>query len=146
MEQAVIDFIQGKRVAVVGASRDRNKFGNMAFKELKQRGYQVYAVNPNAQEVEGELCYANLEELKDQVDGVLVVVPPTKVVPVLREAAQAGIRNVWLQQGSESAEALAAARELGLNTVSNKCILMYATPVKGFHNVHRFFVRLVGKL
>lgn len=146
MDQAVMDFVQGRRIAVVGVSRNSSKFGSAAYKELKQRGYQVYAVNPNVPEIEGEPCYANLDELRGQVDGVLVVVPPHKAVQVLREAAGAGIRNVWLQQGSESAEVLFTVEELGLNAVSKKCILMYAQPVRGFHRLHRGFVQLFGKL
>jgi len=146
MDQAVIDFVQGSRIAVVGASSNSAKFGNMAFKELKQRGYQVFPVNPNAQEIEGQPCYASLAELRGQVDGALVVVQPQHAVQVLREAAEAGIRNVWLQQGSESDEALSAAQALGLNAVSKKCILMYAQPVKGVHGLHRGLVRLFGRL
>ena len=146
MEQAVIDFVQGRRVAVVGVSRSGNKFGNSALQELKQRGYQVYAVHPSAEEIGGEHCYSCLAELPGQVDGVLVSVPPQKAVQVLREAAAAGIHNVWLQQGCESAEALSVSKELGLNTVSKKCILMYATPVQGFHRWHRAFNKLIGQL
>lgn len=77
---------------------------------------------------------------------MLVVVPPQPAVGVLREAAAAGLKNVWLQQGAESAEGLRLARELGLNLVAGKCVLMYAPPVRGFHGWHRAFARLFGKL
>ncbi len=146
MDQAVLDFVGGKRIAVVGVSRSGRKFGNMAYTELEARGYQVFAVHPEAQEISGAPCYPNLAALKGKVDGVLVTVPPQKAAPVLRDAAAAGIRNVWLQQGAESADTLAAGRELGLNLVTGKCILMYAQPVRGFHALHRGFVRLFGKL
>ncbi|RPJ43429.1 MAG: CoA-binding protein, partial [Chloroflexi bacterium] len=76
MDQAVQDFIQGKRLAVVGVSRSGKKFGNVISKELKERGYQVFIVHPQAQEIEGERCYPNLGSLKGQVDGVIVSVPP----------------------------------------------------------------------
>jgi hypothetical protein len=146
MEQAVQDFIDGKRIALVGMSRGGKKFGNMAYKELKDRGYQVYPVHPEAEQIDGEKCYESLDSLPESVDGVLVVVPPERASQVMREAAQAGIRNVWLQQGADSPEVLALGEELDLNLVSKKCILMYAEPVGSVHNVHRFFVKLFGKL
>ncbi len=146
MNQAVQDFINGNRIAVVGVSRDGTKFGNTAFAELAARGYQVFAVHPTAQEIAGAPCYPNLTALRGQVDGVLVSVSPQQAVSVLREAALIGLKNVWLQQGAESPEALALARDLGLNLVTRKCVLMYAPPVRSSHAWHRAFARLFGQL
>jgi predicted CoA-binding protein len=146
MNQAVQDFINSNRLAVVGVSRDGTKFGNTAFAELAARGYQVFAVHQTAQEIAGAPCYPNLTALRGQVDGVLVTVSPQQAVSVLREAASIGLRNVWLQQGAESPEALALARDLGLNLVARKCVLMYAPPVRSFHAWHRAFARLFGQL
>jgi len=146
MDQTIETFVQNKRIAVVGFSRSGKKFGNMAYKELKERGYQVYAVHPQAEQVEGEKCYPNLAALRGMVDGVLMCVPPKRTVEVLREAAEAGIRNVWMQQGSESADAVRLGQELELQVVSDKCILMYAPPVRSFHGFHRFVMKLIGQL
>jgi predicted CoA-binding protein len=146
MDQAIQDFVNGKRIAVVGVSRDEKKFGNTAFTELAARGYQVFAVHPTAQEVAGARCYPNLAALRGQVDGALVIVSPQQAVSVLREAAAIGLKNVWLQQGAESPEALALARDLGLNLVARKCVLMYAPPVRSFHAWHRVFAKLFGQL
>jgi hypothetical protein len=146
MNQAIQDFIKGNRIAVVGVSRDETKFGNTAFAELAARGYHVFAVHPTAQEIAGAPCYPNLTALRGQVDGVLVTVSPQQAVSVLREAASIGLKNVWLQQGAESPEALVLARDLGLNLVARKCVLMYAPPVRSFHAWHRAFARLLGQL
>lgn len=146
MEQAIQDFINGKRIAVVGVSRNKEKFGNMAFTELAARGYQVFPVHPTAQEILGARCYPNLTALRGQVDGALVVVGSEQAASVLREAAAIGLKNVWLQQGAESPEVLTLARDLGLNLVAKKCVLMYAPPVRSFHGAHRFFARLFGQL
>jgi hypothetical protein len=146
MDQAIQDFISCKRIAVVGASRNEKKFGNMAFKELKQRGYQVFAVNPQASDIDGQPCYPNLKALEGQVDGVLITVPPDRGIHALQEAAELGIHRVWVQQQADSPELLAAGKELGLNLVTGKCILMYAPPVRSFHGWHRAFVKLFGKL
>jgi predicted CoA-binding protein len=146
MNQAIENFINGKRIAVAGVSRSGKKFGNTIYTELKERGYQVFAVHPEAQEIGGEKCYPNLMSLKGQVDGVVICVPPRQVESVVQDAARAGLRNVWLQQGAESPEAIKLGKDLGLNLVSGKCILMYAPPVRSFHNFHRFFAKLFGKL
>jgi len=146
MEQAVLDFIHGKRIAVVGVSRNPSKFGTAAYKELKERGYQVFPVHPQAEQILGDSTYPNLAALQGRVDGVLVVVPPQSALAVIQDAAAAGIQNVWLQQGSESPEVVAKASELKLNLVSKKCILMYAEPVRSIHRFHRGFMKLIGQL
>lgn len=146
MDKAVENFVQGKRVAVVGASRSGKKFGNSVVTELKDRGYQVLVVHPEAEEIGGEPCYPNLAALEGRADGVWVCVSPQQSDQVLREAVQAGFRNIWLQQGAESQQVLETARRLGVEPVSGKCILMYAQPVTGFHRWHRGFMKLIGRL
>jgi uncharacterized protein len=146
MDKTIQEFLQCKQIAVVGVSHNPNKFGASIYRELKSRGYQVFAVNPSLQEIAGEPCYPNLAALQGKVDGAVICIQPAKVAAVLQEAAQAGLQRIWLQQGSESPEALKTAAELGLNPVTKKCILMYAQPVQSFHRFHRFFVKLFGGL
>jgi predicted CoA-binding protein len=146
MSQAIQDFIRGKRIAVVGVSRSGKKFGNTACAELQRRGYQVFVVHPEAREIDGQRCYPNLTALQGQVDGVLVCVPSTQAEAVMREAVQIGLKNIWLQQGAESPEVLAAAQGLGVMPVSGKCILMYAQPVRSFHAFHRVIAKVFGQL
>ena len=146
MKPAIEEFVQAKRIAVVGVSRSGKKFGNSISAELKQRGYQVFIVHPEAQEIGGERCYPSLESLKGMVDGVVICVSPKQSAQAVREAAQAGITKIWLQQGAQSAEALSAASELGVSPISGKCILMYAQPVGSLHGVHRFFAKVTGQL
>jgi uncharacterized protein len=145
MDQAVQDFIQEKRFAVVGVSRSGKKFGNMIYTDLKKRGYTVFIVHPEAQEIDGERCYPNLAALRDEVSGVVICVPPKQAAQVLREAAAAGIKSIWLQQGADSSETSAVARELGISPITGKCILMYAQPVRSFHGWHRAIARLFGQ-
>lgn len=145
MNQAIQDFVQGKRIAVMGVSRSGKKFGNIAVTELKQRGYQVLIVHPEAQEIGGERCYPSVAALPAAVDGVLICVPPKHASAALREAVQAGVKNIWLQQGADSAEVHATARELGVSLITGKCILMYAPPVKSLHGFHRTIAKLVGQ-
>ncbi len=145
MNQTIEEFIKGKRFAIVGVSRSGKKFGYDMMKELKARGYETYIVHPEAKEIAGEPCYPNLAAVKDKVDGVVICVPPRQAEVALREAAAAGIKNIWLQQGAESTMVLAAARELGVTPVTGKCILMYTPPVRGMHGFHRIFNKLIGQ-
>lgn len=146
MQKEVKEFIGGKRYAILGVSRAGNKFGNMVFTEMKQRGYQMYIVHPEAAEIQGETCYPNMAALPEPVDGVIINVMPRHTAQAVRDAVSAGINRIWIQQGAESPEALAAAQELGVTPVTKKCILMYAEPVKGFHSIHRFFAKLFGQM
>ena len=146
MERAIQNFIDCKRIAVVGYSRTGRKFGNSAYNELQERGYEVFAVHPTEKEIAGTPCYPNLKALQGRIDGVFISLPGEKAVPVLHEAAALGLKNVWLQQGAESSEALETARQFGLNVVTRKCVLMYAPPVRSYHRWHRGIVKLVGRL
>lgn len=146
MNQAIQDFISGKRIAVIGASRGGKKFGNAAAKELAARGYQVVLVHPSAERIDDFQCYPSLDAVRDKVDGVFVCVPSLQAETVLRRAAELGLRNVWLQQGAETPELIALGKELDLNLVAGKCVLMYAPPVRSFHGWHRGLMRLVGQL
>jgi hypothetical protein len=146
MDKFIETFVENRRLAVVGVSRSGKKFGNIALKELKQRGYEVYSIHPQAQEIDGEQCYPSLSAVQGKVDGVLVSVPPKQAVNVLNEAAAIGVKDIWLQQGSESSEVLAQAKKLGLSVISGKCILMYAPPVRGAHGLHRLVMKLIGQL
>ena len=144
--KASIDaFLAEPAIAVVGVSRSGKGFGNMAARALRQKGYRVYPVNPNADLVDGERCYRSLAELPEPARAVLVVVPPEQALGVVREAASAGIRRVWLQQGAESPVVILACAELGLDAVAGECILMFAKPT-GVHKAHRWVWKMVGKL
>jgi predicted CoA-binding protein len=143
---AVADFTAQQKFAVVGISRKGRKFGNMAFKELKQQGYRLFPVNPNAETIEGERCYPSLSALPEPVDGVLIVVPPAETEKVVREAAAAGIKRVWMQQGAESPEAIRFCQENGLEVIHGECILMFTEHSAFFHRAHRWVWGLLGKL
>jgi len=145
MDTMIQEFVSARRLAIVGVSRDDKKFGNMIYRELKQRGYQPFAVNPALQQIDGDPCFPDLASLQGKVDGVVICIPPARVEPVLREAEHIGVKNVWLQQGAESPAALQTAKDLGLKMVTGKCIMMYAEPVGSFHKFHRFFAKLLGQ-
>ncbi len=139
------DFLAQKSLAVVGVSRDGKKFGNSVFRELRDKGYMVYPVNPLAPELEDEPCYSSVAKLPE-VTGAVVVVPKTETEKVVREANAAGIKKIWIQQGSESPEALAFCEENNMTVIHNECILMFAEPTHWFHRLHRGINKVTGKL
>lgn len=146
MNPLIDNFVGSKRIAIVGMSRSGKKFGNMAARELKSKGYELFPVHPSAPEIDGMTCYPDLKSLSGKVDGVWISIPPKNVPPVLEEAAQIGLRNIWLQQGAWSAEVQQTIDQLQLPVVTKKCIMMYAPPVKSVHKFHRTIVGIFGKL
>jgi predicted CoA-binding protein len=142
---SVDQFLANKHLAVAGASRSGKKFGNTVLKELSSKGYQLTILHPEATEIDGQACYASLSEVPAQVGGLFICVPPEETNALVRQAATAGIRNIWMQQGSESPDAVAFCQEQGLNAIHGECILMFAQPT-GFHKFHRWIWGLLGKL
>ena len=142
---SVEQFLSEKTLALAGASRSGKKFGNTVVKELTKKGYELLLVHPEASEIEGLTCYSDLSELPDGVGGLVLIVPPEQTERITREAAAAGIRRIWMQQGSESPTAVEFCRENGIDVIHGECILMYAQPT-GFHKFHRWIWGLFGKL
>ena len=145
-KKIVEEFLAQKKIAVVGVSRKKTKFGNAVYRELKQKGYQVYPINPNINEYEGNICYPDLVSLPEKVDAAVINVPPAQTEKVVRDAKQAGIQKVWLQQGSQSDEAVKFCEENGIDCVSNECILMFAQPSAFIHRAHKWIWGVFGKL
>jgi predicted CoA-binding protein len=144
MRLGVEAFLESRRIAIVGVSRTRG-FANEAMRVLRERGYQVFPVNEVADRVEDEPCYHSVAQVPGPVDGVLCVVPPAEAVRVVDDCIRAGVKRLWLQQGSESPAAIARAEEAGLVVVHGACILMYAHP-HGIHRLHAFVDRVRGRL
>lgn len=143
---AVQEFVACKRLALAGASRSGKKFGNTVLRELTAKGYEMLPVHPHAETIDGVHCWRRFADIPGAVGGVVVVVPPPEAARVVREALDAGITRVWLQQGSESEGAIAECLDRGALVVAGHCILMFAEPVRSFHRFHRTIWRLLGKL
>ena len=124
-QRELIDEAVNKQVwAIVGASENTEKFGNRIYRNLKQAGYQVYGVNPNAETADGDPVYPTLADLPVKPDVVDVVVPSWVGRRVAEDAARQGIPIFWLQPGAESDELIAYAESLGLNFIHNACALV----------------------
>jgi len=144
MRPGVADFLSEERIAVVGVSRTSG-FGNAAFRALREKGWQVFPVNPAADVVEGEPCYHSIAQVQPPVGAVLCVVPPAHAEHVVDDCVKAGVRKIWLQQGSESEAAIRTGESAGMTVVHHACVLMYARP-SGLHRVHAWCRRIAGHL
>lgn len=120
----IADFPKLRCWAVVGVSTDQSKYGNKIFRDLRDAGYTVYAVNPKLSEVEGAPCYPSLAALPQTPDVVDVVVPPAVSEQVVAECLALGITRIWFQPGSESEVALQKAHAGGMEVVHDACIMI----------------------
>lgn len=111
--------------AVVGANQNPEKYANMIYKKLKLKGYEAYAVNPMYDTVEGDPCYPNLSSLPNQPDVINMVVSPKRGKPILEEAANLGIKYIWLQPGTYDETIMELIHKLGLEAVQ-ACVLVAA--------------------
>ena len=151
-EAAIDDFLAQKRIAVAGVSRQPGGMhgGNVVYKRLKERGYEVFAVNPNADTVEGDPCFRSLASIPGGVDAVVIATTPAVAPSVAQECEALGITRVWMHRsmgaGSVSAEAHAFCREHGIASIAGGCPLMYGPTSDGGHRFMKVFLGLFGQL
>jgi predicted CoA-binding protein len=144
-KRVIIDeFITSKKIAIAGVSRNPKKFGHLLYCTLKDKGYEVYPVNPNADSIDGCLCYQKIADLPDDVKNLLVTTARKDTDIVVKEAIDKGFKNIWLQSGCETSDSIRIANENHVNLVFGCCILMYAQPT-GFHKFHQVLSRWFGK-
>jgi len=123
-------FLKAPAVGVVGASANRDKYGNKVLRCYQQNRYTVVPVNPVAPEIETLACVPSVRELPDSVESISVITPPQVTEEVVAQAIARGIRNIWMQPGAESSAAVAAAEAAGLNVIADgSCVLV----VLGYH-------------
>jgi predicted CoA-binding protein len=124
MQNLIKEFMAQKKFAVVGATDNMEKYGNQVLRNLRDRGYEVYPVNPRLKEVEGMKCYASVTDLPVKVDVVDFVVPPAATETILRECLELGLDRIWLQPGSESEDAIGFCQDNNLKVVHDVCVML----------------------
>ena len=139
------NFIGQKKIILYGASRSGKKFGNMVIREMLERGYQLYTVHPESEEISGVKCYPDISAVPDDAKSVLMIIPPEKVIEVLPDLINAKMERTWLQFGASSQKAIKLCLDNDIEVISNECILMFTEPVKSFHSFHRWIWKIAGK-
>lgn len=150
LKQAVGDFLAQKRIAVVGVSRDPNQAANLVYRTMRKAGYEVFAVNPSADEVEGDRCYHDLATIPGAIDAAVVATPPAVSESVSRECAERGVSRVWLHrsfgEGSVSPAAAEFCRENGITVIEGGCPMMFLPGTDIGHKCMRFVLNVTGRL
>ena len=151
INDAAAAFLAKKRVAVTGVSRAPKQHGsNTVYKRLRERGYDVFAVNPNAQTVEGDPAYRDLRSIPGGVEAVVIATRPERADETMRECAELGIEHVWMHRGSGagsvSASATAYGREHGITVIDGGCPCMFDPTADFGHKImRRLYARHVPK-
>ena len=151
INDAAADFLSHKRVAVTGVSRTPGSHGsNAVYQRLRARGYDVYAVNPKASEVEGDTAYPNLAAIPGSVEAVVIGTRPEHALATLEECAGLGIKQVWMHRGpgagSVSEEATQWGRGHGMTVIDGGCPLMFEPTADTGHKVMRWVFSLTGNV
>jgi uncharacterized protein len=149
LKDAAAGFLLSRRIAVTGVSRTpQGHGGNVVYQRLKERGYEVFAVNPNADEVEGDRCYHDLRSIPGGVEAVVICTRPDAAEETMRECASLGIEKVWMHRsfgaGSVSAAATGFGRTHGITVIDGGCPLMFDPASDGAHKAFRFVCTLAG--
>jgi predicted CoA-binding protein len=150
LAQAANEFLAQTRLAVAGVSRDPKQPANLIYRRLRDTGHEVFAVNPNAEQVEDGSCYASVLEIPGGVDGVVVVTPADASASVVEDCAAAGVPRVWLHrglgEGSLSEDALAACRRHGIAVIPGGCPNMFGATSDPGHRGLLHILKITGKV
>jgi uncharacterized protein len=151
IKEAAAAFLANKRVAVTGVSRHPGEHGsNFVYKRLRERGYDVYAVNPNADEVEGDRCFDNLRSIPGGVDAVVIGTRPELAEETMRECDELGIEHVWMHRGPGAGSVSQAAadygRRHGIAVIDGGCPCMFGPTADLGHRAMRLAFTLSGNV
>ncbi len=150
LRQAADEFLAQRRIAVAGVSRDGKLPANLIYRRLRSTGHEVFAVNPNAEEVEGDHCYASVGAIPGGVDGVVIATPPEASLDVAQDCARAHVPRVWLHRGigpgSSSEAAVAYCHEHQIEAIPGGCPCMFGETSDPGHKCMLAMLRMTGKV
>ena len=144
----VDDFLALKRIAVVGVSRNPKGFGTVLWQEFRQRRYEAVPVNPVAKEIDGQPCFAKVQDIQPPVEGVLIMTSSKSTDQIVADCAEAGIKHVWMYggmaPGAKTETAVEFCAENGIDVVAGLCPYMFLPGTPAFHAPHRVWKKLTG--
>ncbi len=151
IKAAASEFLAHKRIAVTGVSRDPKTHGsNVVYRRLRERGYDVVPVNPNAEAVEGDRCYPDLHSIPEGVEAVIIGTKPERAEATMHECAELAIKHVWMHRGPGSGSVSPAAtdwgRAHGIAVIDGGCPCMFGPTADPGHKAMRSFLTLTGNV
>ena len=142
------DFLGRKRFAMVGVSKQPKDFSRLLFREFREKGYDPVPVNPGTHEMEGQTCFARVQDVTPPVDAVLLMTSPQVSEQVVRDCAESGVKQIWMYRGSGSGAVSAAAVEFcrshGMAVIPGECPLMFLPNAGWLHRFHGFVKKITG--
>ncbi len=145
VKAAIDDFLQQKRIALIGVSRNEREFNRHVFEDLRKRGYDVVPVNPNAKEIGGAPCFQSVRAISPPVDGALVMTAKGVTESAVRECQEAGVQRIWIGLGSNTPGAAEAARQEGKTVIAGYCPYMFLPQTEFIHRLHGGILKIFGK-
>lgn len=151
IKEAASEFLGHRRIAVTGVSREPSGHGsNTVYDRLRARGYEVFPVNPNATEINGDQCFPDIGSIPGGVDAVVIATRPERAMATMEECASLDIGHVWMHrsfgEGSVAPEAAAWGRDHGIQVIDGGCPLMFDPVADGGHKAMRVMFTLTGKV
>jgi predicted CoA-binding protein len=148
MKKTIQAFLDGKKIAIVGASNNKDNFGRSLMEELSKKGYQVFPVNPGCEEINGTACVATVRDLPSEVENVILAVPPALTEEIIQQSIGSAVKRVWMIQGvgrgAYSEKAHKVCTENGIEVVHGFCPFMFFG--EGMHKFHFWIRKTFGKL
>jgi len=146
--QPIHDFLELKRFAFVGVSRQPQDFSRMLFREFLARGYQAVPVNPDAADIEGQPCFARLQEIQPPVEGALFMTAPAVTDRLVRDCRGAGIKRVWMFRGggmgAATSDTINFCESQGISVIPGECPFMFLSGGAWYHRLHGFWRKVTG--
>jgi len=146
--ERIQDFLGQRRLAIVGVSRRPKDFSRALFREFRERGYDAVPVNPETREIDGQPCFARLQEIEPPVGGALLMTPPALAGRLVRDCAEAGVKRVWMyraaDQGAATADAVTFCEANGLSVIPCECPMMFLPGGAWFHRFHGLVKKITG--
>ena len=143
------EFLGQKRLAIVGVSQQPKDFSRTLFREFRDRGYDVVPVNPAVREIDGQACFARVQEIQPPVTAVLLMTTPAVTESVVKDCAEAGIPRVWMYRatgtGAVSAEAVGFCESKGISVIPGECPFMFLPQGAWYHRFHGWVKKITGK-
>jgi len=150
MPPDIARFLEAKRIAVAGVSRDPHHAANAIYMKLKDAGYEVFPVNPRSGTIAGAPFFPDLKSIPGGVEAVVAATPPEGTTDIVLQCLGLGIDRIWIHRsfgsGSLSDDAVHLCRDAAIPVISGACPMMYVEPVDVAHRCIRGILRLTGKL
>ncbi len=150
LHEAADEFLSQRRIAVAGVSRDSKQPANLIYRRLRDTGHETFAVNPGAEELEGDRCYASVRTIPDGVDGVVIVTPADQALRVAEDCVAAHVPRVWLHRGigrgSSSSDTVRFCRENNISVIPGGCPNMFGATSDPGHRCMCAMLRMTGKI